>query len=31
VKIERVTPSDPALTDQLVAELEVPASPITVR
>jgi rare lipoprotein A len=31
VKIERVTPNDPALTDQLVAELEKPASPITVR
>lgn len=31
VKIERVTPSDPALTDQLVAELAKPANPITVR
>jgi rare lipoprotein A len=31
VKIERVTPNDPALTDQLVAELDKPASPITVR
>jgi rare lipoprotein A len=31
VKIEQVTPNDPALTDQLVAELEKPASPITVR
>jgi rare lipoprotein A len=31
VKIERVTPNDPALTDQLVAELEKPANPITVR
>src|SRR5579875_3309771 len=31
VKIERVTPNDPALTDQLVAELEKPASLITVR
>jgi len=31
VKIERVTPNDPALTDQLVAELEKPASPITIR
>jgi rare lipoprotein A len=31
VKIERVTPNDPDLTDQLVAELEKPASPITVR
>jgi rare lipoprotein A len=31
VKIERVTANDPALTDQLVAELERPASVITVR
>lgn len=31
VKIERVTPNDPALTSQLVAELEKPASPINVR
>jgi hypothetical protein len=31
VKIERVTPNDPALTDQLVAELEKPASPTTLR
>ena len=30
VKIERVTANDPALTDQLVAELAAPASPITV-
>jgi len=31
VKIERVSPNDPALTDQLVAELTKPANPITVR
>ena len=31
VKIERVTATDPALTDQLVAELATPASPIPVR
>jgi rare lipoprotein A len=31
VKIEQVTANDPALTDQLVAELATPASPITVR
>jgi rare lipoprotein A len=31
VRIERVSPNDPALTDQLVAALDEPASPITIR
>jgi rare lipoprotein A len=31
VRIERVSPNDPAITDQLVAALETPASPITIR
>ena len=31
VKIERVTANDPALTDQLIAELDKPASSINVR
>ena len=31
VQIERVAPNDPALTDQLVAELDKPATLITVR